>query len=305
MRVATKGTLSDGSCSKKYRDGNRSIQFRYVSTPGRSNFDTFRFEGWPILAVTLEPGDGKGYPEHLNAIQGLQRSLNRTLALIKYGSPSTRRLTRADRYSVKLSFKIEHKCTQLLIDGTRAANTFAKELAIQAVKKLPPGLLTVTALAIACILGTSHVVSTKYSTDAEIRKAEIEASVHHRHFDVTEAAIRHADTDAQNMRALITAALPQTAGETNFAKNIQRLERQSQVFQYAMSEVELWRPALLDLAPLGGSIDFNGLTLDSRQAKAMAKAATKATRKVQKAQKARPIETGWTTTVKRNKPISS
>lgn len=271
--------------------------------PESQDMPTVRFVGWPKVVATVPEGIGV---ESGRAVAAIEKLIHRQYCALKYGTFRLRHLTKADRAATRLDVTYPDP-TRMVVDLSRPATAMAavarargdadgqfsesqgglfrnpdgqsneswpraaREIGLEVVRKVTPAkaaLLATRALIVAGLVLASPTlwsetlkhrqVMQQQADSHQVRLAELERTTiiaqagkpaapaaHH-------AVERAIDADAQNMRALVSSDY-------------------SGPFYRFINAAEYARPALLDLARTS-TIDVNGLTLDARTAKALAKA---------------------------------
>lgn len=239
--------------------------------------DHLTFANWPTLHVVVRPGDGSGTPEIERAMMHLRKAVYRCYAIYRYGTPDPRRLTLQDRHQLAPEWRIESGSTKLLISLSRATAHF--------LRALPDGMSgaqrVVTVLGLGLMFSASAVLIYKLSYHADVEKEALRARGQ---TEIISFATTMTQEHTEQMRLLKVAYDRDTTS----------------VLKFAATDVIPWRPALLDVAPIAGTLTVNSVTLDTKPARAISKA-MKAQGKKQREQLARGkvpvIETGWIATV--------
>lgn len=279
------------------------------------------------FSVTLDPGNGIADRKALKALSMVQEHFDRLYMVAKTGAP-TGRLSEYERELLSLSFTVGTGSTKHGIDIVAAL------LAIQ--KLLPPGMPTrtrniiIAGIAAVTILSPFTGQYTDYratigaaqiAADGKVREADVKAKA-----DIAVAQVDanarvdiariHANTAVAMATVNASTAKPnapdaQLSLSMDRAKSFDGLpvilatlvrDDTTNLVRFAASDAVAWRPALYNLAPKGGTFQWNGETpIQAAAAKAYAAVARKDASKRRQVARAqgRPmlIETPWVTEV--------
>jgi hypothetical protein len=246
---------------------------------GRSSWGEagIAFQDWPRLDIYVAPGDGYGTREILYGLSKLQSAVDRGFALLKHGVPDARRLTTDERDTLRLKWRIETGSTELRVGLYDATNEFARVAA----GKMNGSQALCLGLGWGLMMCATAGFVGYLWFKAEIRKEEIRLQEQHELTHLVEMLSGHHEKQMQLLK--------------------QAYERdQTAVVRLAASDYIPWRPALLDIAPLSGSITINGVVVDGPLAKKIARNSKAARRE----RVAHPLafEAQWLTTIHPSRP---
>jgi hypothetical protein len=170
-----------------------------------------------------------------------------------------------------------------------------RETALAVVGRLRASQLTALGLAAIIVAGIAWTNTTNWKESLSHALAMKKETNEHqlKLAELDRATIVRRDGERAILTESAQRALERELDEYNRLANAlpsQGLE--APLLKLVVAEVEGGRPALLDLAPITGSIDVNGLTIEASTARAAAKAVRKAT-------KPTPIKEGWSALVRR------
>ena len=265
-------------------------------------FDRIIFDGWPCLTVRLDPGDGLINRKITRAMSLLQSHIDLTYALAKYGVADARRLTVHDRANIEIDYAVRDGSTILEASLTKFAQTLAR---------LPDRMTSLhaamTAVGVAAVLASAMVTWKWLEANSQ---AETIGMI------LREQTTRHLATEAAHIKAYETIqkvsdnsiVLAHGGSRTKTATTTKEEQlafvysaETTPVTKLAATDYVTWRTAILDLAPQGGTLTWNGIVLQEPQAKAIKKknlvAASAELRKARANGGPTAIETPWLTTV--------
>lgn len=259
--------------------------------------DVLRLEGWPVLQLKVTPGDGVTVsPEMMRAFFKVQQAVFTGYSLLKYGVANPRRLSREEKFALTLELRVEAGSTKYKISLARTFEYYFK----QAFSRMSGKQAMITTLGTALAIGSVAALSAWLYFNAEIEKERLRIEARLELASRQHAAeVRKEEIRAQSQHELLAEL--RTIHEQN-ARQMALLEaafQRSELVRYAASDYIPWRPALLEVAGLTGSITLNGaVKIPAPVAKKIAqraKASSKATRS-----KAIPAENepSWVTTVR-------
>lgn len=280
---------------------------RCCGDPAFGNDGPLRFEEC-ALTIRLDPGDGQADWKAARAVSLLQHHLNLTYLLAKRGN-ITSRLTGHEREQLGIGFRVQPGSTTIILETAVAL------LAIHRV--LPPhwswrrrNLVTVGVLLGTLALGfaphfsayRAHVDAAQIAADANVRvtdkanRASVEIAKVQADAQIVVAKVNVAPSlvdAAASARLRIDGALILASLAHDDTSN---------VVSFAVSDYVAWRPALMGLAPFGGTIQWNdSKPIPAVAAKAIAKKtradATKQKRVAKQNRRTPIIETPWVTEV--------
>lgn len=279
------------------------------------------------FSVTLDPGNGIADRKALKALSLVQEHFDRLYMLAKTGAP-TGRLSEYERELLSLSFTVGTGSTKHVIDIVTAL------LAIQ--KRLPPSMPTRTRNIITAGIAAVTVLSpftgqyadyrattdaAQITADGKVREADMKAKADlamaqvdaRARIDIAQihakAAVAVATVNAQAAKpdvldAQLSLSMDRPKSFDGLPIILATLVRNdaTNLVRFAASDAVAWRPALFNLAPKGGTVQWNGeLPIQAAAAKAYAAAARKdASKRRQVARsQGRPllVETPWVTEV--------
>lgn len=242
-----------------------------------------RFNGWPYLEVTLQPGKGTITPEIRRALALLENGILRAYALNHYGTPDLRRLTALDRAQLAPEIAELPGSTRVIFNLARAATHFLRSTpnnmtgTQQLVATLGLGLLAFSAAAWASWL----------YFNADVQK--VQASVQGQ----TDLAAIHLEMSREHSAQMQLLARAYERDTSN-------------TLRYAATDFVPWRPALLEMARYAGTISVGEIKLDNHVAKAIAKTAkmeaSKHRRNIAR-ETSSIVESGWITEVVLARPL--
>jgi hypothetical protein len=244
---------------------------------------------WPIVTVTLNPGDGSATPQLRRCIDKIQRYILRNYAVLKYGDPDARQLTLYEREELALSPLISKGSTKVAFDLSRVLTLFGRALA----NRMTGGQATFAMISAALILGTTAGTALFYYFDADARKEEARAFGQH---ELALAVRTVAEQSTHQIRMVVEQ-------ESRHVEQLKAAYEKVELVRQMANINAPWRPAILGLAPPGGTITINGVTIPSSTAKSLAKTLTARAKSEKLAaspqkvgkQTAPLIESAWTT----------
>lgn len=257
-----------------------------------------------LLKIRLDPGNGQADRNALRALGHLQRHIDLTYLLAKNGTPFGR-LSELERKRLSLDTTFSGGSTKIATALADALTTIHQVLPAHWSTRRRNIVVAGVFIAIAMYqIGQTY---TTYLT--EIGKAQIlaaatvEAAVQTGKASIQVAKIQ---ASAQIEAASLVASAAQRQPELDSYRLLAALAHNdtSNVVAFAVSDFVPWRPALMDLAPLAGSIQWNDEPpVPARVAKAVAKVARAEAAKQKRIAKQnghpRLITTPWVTEVVR------
>lgn len=255
------------------------------------------FEDWPKLSVTYKPGDGSGGRELTRAEALMQRHFDLIFLLAKNGDLQGK-LTPAERSAVNIRHSIHQGSTISVKDMVEALNA-VKNILPHTYSPRARSLIAV-GLALAYVGSPNFtaymdyratVDSSQHAADAAVKIAQVQADATVRTAEVQQASLRlEAEAKKSDERQIVFA-------------NLARHDT-SHVVAFAASDFVPWRPALLDVAPYAGSMQWNSTqSVPAVVAKAAAKTARAEALQLKQRARSRGtpalIETPWMTEVLR------
>lgn len=271
-----------------------------------------RFDGWPRLTISSDKRlDGV---RTARAIGALQDATERLLAVLKYGQPNRRRLTTFDKVAARLDVYHLDGGRRVEVDMTNAANAAAQ--AVEALESsnhsqgslLAPESWERTAREVGLALPKQDLKSVLKIAIVAAGLAWTSAAVIKEGFAHLTKSLEIASAHQLKMAELDRTMLIVEPGRTpvyskavddalkleqDHARKLISSEVEHPLVKFVVATVEDTRPALLTIAAMSSTINFNGLSLPSSTATAIAKTARKSN------------PSGWTTTVQRARTIES
>jgi hypothetical protein len=260
------------------------------------------------LRIRLEPGNGKADRRMRRAVELHQRHINLTYLLAKTGTLSGR-LSDYEKDMLSVAFSVEK-------GSTVGDSEFSK--ALKLIHKVMPQHWTmrrrnIVTAALCIAFSSAPFVYKCMDSATEIGKAQIAAASAERIAEkLNDANVKIAEVQAKaqiavadaQARASVTVAnimfASSTAASDTASLMLATLAREdsSGLIGFAVSDYVAWRPAFMDLAPQGGSLQWNdNRPVQASTSKALAKAGRKKAAEQRRAAKAsgRPelIETPW------------
>lgn len=269
-------------------------------------YENVVFDGWPRLTVVLDPGDSRGNRQTGRVVRMLQKKVDLTYALAKYGELNARRLTARDRAAIKITHTVLPGSSKLTIYLEKAAEAFAK---------LPDGMssrdrrnaLVYSAVGIAVVLVSGNVTLSFLKDRSETDRLQISLIEQTKQLALSESSHKKAlDTIQKVSENTLAAAQVSTQDHHAATDRAKQLEfvfasETIPVTKFAASDYSLWRVAVLDLAPKGGTLKWGAIVLPEPQAKAIKRRALKAAnnerRKARSKGAPQKIDTPWLTSV--------
>lgn len=156
-----------------------ALRFVEMYVAGQELPDGISFEGWPNLTFRLT-GDkfhGSLTPSVMKGFVEMQAQINRSYALLKYGVPDPRKLSKEEKEAIEIQVNVENGSSliEVNMDG------FMGELAQAVVGKVGPQEIVITILGTALIWG-GVVLFKKYLDDRkEIRMSEVKSESDREH----------------------------------------------------------------------------------------------------------------------------
>ncbi|MDC5753852.1 hypothetical protein OPW41_18280 [Vibrio europaeus] len=129
------------------------------------------FEGWPSLNVhingdkfnsSLTPSLMKGFLE-------LQKGINRSYCLVKYGTPNTKALTNQEREDLEIQVKVGQGSTTTSVD----LQTMLTNIGSKVVDKMDPTTLAVTIVSLALIWAGRSTYAMYLENRRQTRESEV------------------------------------------------------------------------------------------------------------------------------------
>lgn len=286
-----------------------------LADPAHGSDRYVNFDGL-MLKIHLEPGDGRADWKAQRAFALLQMHLNLTYQMAKRGHINNR-LSIYEREMLSVDLTVASGSTILGASCGKAFNTILRALPAHYSTRTKNILGVAVVLAtilmpVATYYGAIH--SADISGAAQVKSAQIAANAALEVADGTNRtnleianveakaqveAARAARGDVENKVSSPFFGMPGAVMLAELAR-----EDKSNVVAFAISDYVSWRSAILDLAPIGGTITWNdGAQISARAAKATAKAtrqeATKQKRVAKQEDHPKLIETPWVTEVLR------
>lgn len=214
-----------------------------------------------MVSVRLEPGDGRSNPAIARAHLEIQRSIYRIGALAIYGVPNPKKLTLQDRHALQVQMWLRSGSTEYGFDLSKPWEYILQ----RARDTMTGGQWMIAMIAVGYFFSSSWVEVERLRAQKEIETARIQAN-----------------------------------GQTEIFKNqlqvVDRsMEQLHEIFQripmvHVIAEGETrWRNAILKTAPPAGMITLNGVTIESKVARAIERSAP---------DRVLSGDTGWETTIK-------
>lgn len=250
------------------------------------------FEGWPTQEVIFDSGDGTITPEIGRAMRLQQIALNRAYAQLKYGSPNSRRLTRTERRSISIPYRVTEGSTKIFAQMGKALTAFARA----APARMSGREAAIAVVGIAACLGGSACLGLWIWKTAETHQEAIRAAGQHELVfavrDLTTAVKNLVETNVEQAKLIGKATQIDISG----------------TLPLFISDQTSWRAAYLDAPSDASRITWNGVVLPAPAAKKIVKEARKtsaiARTEARRSGTARVIETGWTATVHPSRELS-
>lgn len=218
------------------------------------------FKGWPRFDITIDPGDGMGTSEMMRAVQVLQRAVHCGYALVKYGVPNSRLLTKKDRYPLAVQWSVKKGSTIFGIDLSKAFTEIGR---VAASKLNGPQVL-----AGALIICSAAVFATWLNNQGMIQAAKVHAQGQRELAEVHAAAdVRKEEIRLQAQRELLSEVRAVADSGVAQMQMLKAAYERYEFVRYAATDFIPWRPALLDIAQYAGTIDINGIRLEAAVAK--------------------------------------
>jgi len=156
-----------------------ALRFVEMYVSGQELPDGVSFEGWPNLTFRLtgEKFHGSLTPSVMKGFVEMQSQINRSYALLKYGTPDPRKLSREEREAIEIQVNVENGSSliEVNMDG------FMGKLAQAVVGKMGPQEIVITILGTALIWG-GVVLFKKYLEDRkDVRKSELKSESEREH----------------------------------------------------------------------------------------------------------------------------
>jgi hypothetical protein len=277
----------------------------YWNDPGHAQDKQVTFEGCS-LQIKLDPGTGEADAKMLRAVRMFQRHIELAYLLAKYGN-LTARLSDWERDKLSIGFTVSPGSTKGNLDISGALRTLRDVLPAHWSPRLK-GLVTcgvLVAFLAQPYVGhyssyRANIDSARIAAEANVKVAEVEKRAN--------VAVAQLKADARIKAAAIADApmfdTPREFRQGEIVLASLAMHDPTKVVAFALSDYVAWRPALLDLAPYNGSIQWgHNAPLPARVAKAVAKSTRNAATAARRAAKNRgnpsEIETPWVTEVMR------
>ena len=304
------------------RSGEDALAFleRCWHDPAFGNDESLRLNGC-CISLRLDPGDGVADFKAMRAVNLLQVHLNHLYLVAKTGAPRGR-LSDPERELLSLSLTIGTGSTVLNMDTVKAMLAIQKLLpahwSIRARNIVIAGLVAATAASPFIDHYATYRTETdkaRIEADGKVREAEVNAKASlavaeiQAKGDLAVATLQSGGTGKTAVREAPSPQLDLSSEAKPFYGMpviLASLVRDdtTNLVAYAVSDEVAWRPALLDLAPKGGTVQWNGsLPIQAAAAKAYAALVRKEAVKRRQLAKAQGhpglIETPWVTEVLR------
>ena len=133
--------------------------------------DTIRFDGWPYLSLYIKGSkfDSSLTPSLMKGFLELQKGINRSYCLVKYGTPNTNVLTKAEREELEIKVKVEGGSTTTGVD----LQSLLTNIGTKVIDKMDPTTLAITLVS----LGLIWAGKTSYAAYLENRRQTRENEV--------------------------------------------------------------------------------------------------------------------------------
>ncbi|GHY11872.1 hypothetical protein VCSRO163_2018 [Vibrio cholerae] len=133
--------------------------------------DQLRFEGWPYLNFHIkgEKFDSSLTPSIMKAFLELQKGINRSYCLVKYGTPNTNVLTKTEREELEIKVKVGQGSTTAGVD----LQSLITNLGSKVIDKMDPTSLAILLVSLALIWAGKSSYAMYLETRKQIREKEV------------------------------------------------------------------------------------------------------------------------------------
>jgi hypothetical protein len=156
-----------------------ALRFVEMYVAGQDLPDGVSFDGWPNLTFRLtgEKFHGSLTPSVMKGFVEMQAHINRSFALLKYGVPDPRKLSKEEKKAIEIQVNVEDGSSliEVNMDG------FLGELTQAVVGKVGPQEIVVTVLGTALIWGSVALFKKYLDNRKEVRMAEVKSESDREH----------------------------------------------------------------------------------------------------------------------------
>jgi hypothetical protein len=135
--------------------------------------DKIKFEGWPYLTLYLKGDkfDSSLTPSLMRGFLELQKGVNRSYCLVRYGTPNTNVLTKAERDELEIKVKVEGGSTTAGVDLQNMLTSIGEKV----VDKMDPTTLAITLVSLALIWAGKSSYASYLENRRKIRETEVKS----------------------------------------------------------------------------------------------------------------------------------
>lgn len=157
-----------------------ALRFVEMYVAGQDLPDGISFEGWPNLTFRLtgEKFHGSLTPSVMKGFVEMQAQINRSYALLKYGVPDPRKLSKDEKEAIEIQVNVESGSSliEVNMDG------FIGSITQSVVGKMGPQEIVITVLGAALIWGGVILIKKYLEDRKEVRMAEVKKESEREHF---------------------------------------------------------------------------------------------------------------------------
>lgn len=195
-----------------------AFRFLQQTIDGQVNFDNINvtFDGWPNLAVHVKGDkfDSSLTPSLMKGFLELQKGINRSYCLVRYGTPNTNVLTRKEREELEIQVKVGQGSTTTNID----LQSLLSNISTQVIDKMDPKTLAFTLVSLALIWGGKVSYAKYLENRRQIRETEVK-SEETRELLKNQTFLSEQETERTRILATAFANNAQVAGLSSVAED--------------------------------------------------------------------------------------
>lgn len=195
-----------------------AFQFMQQVIDEQVNFDNINitFDGWPNLAVHVKGDkfDSSLTPSLMKGFLELQKGINRSYCLVRYGTPNTNVLTRKEREDLEIQVKVGQGSTTTNID----LQSLLSNISTQVIDKMDPKTLAFTLVSLALIWGGKVSYAKYLENRRQIRETEVK-SEETRELLKNQTFLSEQETERTRILAAAFANNAQVAGLSSVAED--------------------------------------------------------------------------------------
>ncbi|HCG8184416.1 hypothetical protein F0M03_04635 [Vibrio parahaemolyticus] len=210
--------------------------------------DTIRFDGWPYLNLYIKGSkfDSSLTPSLMKGFLELQKGINRSYCLVKYGTPNTNVLTKSEREELEIKVKVEGGSTTTGVD----LQALLTNIGTKVIDKMDPTTLAITLVS----LGLIWVGKTSYASYLENRRQ-----------------IRENEVKSEETREMLKSQQFMSEQETERTRLLTQVMLSNNAINNVSKVAEDTKAALIKELGTTASSTIQGISVDGEMAAELAK----------------------------------